>query len=755
MNSLKCLAIFLALVWPVFVPAHAGEGTADSGKTAHLAFIANGGTNNIQIIDLDTGRTLRKIYAGAYPWRLVREPGSTRLLAQHWYSQTTAVIEMTTGAVEKNLAVRGPGLFDMDKRFLSFSWPGSGLRRFAPGSLEADGQRVTGVDKVYNFTTLPNSKQLYMTRFDPNARGEQEHYAYVVAYPNSEEADGQPLSQRTGHDPRQVISLKNGPFLITADSGSNGLSLVNSKGDGRAVPAAPAPRVILISDDETRMVVLCWQEERTALSTAISYRTDFSTRPWPTITLEKKVHLKGGLVAGRLSQDHRRLYALDTIGNRLLELDSQTLVEIRSWATGSSPQDLEVARLPKSSLLSLREERQRTRLKVTAVLDGMRKQSLAFSDLSWRETIFDEKAKTPKRHFQMSYLGPDRLRSDSERGTSRLSVDGWSLSLHPDGRFNTAPRQELLSLIYGVANGHVADVLARLAGDVPGSPVLRNGLAMDLMHETQMDGKRYLVLGSDDPALPISQLWVDAESFLPVRLLEHFPTLKPRGHKEAGFSGLVETLFLEHTHFGEGVSLPTKMTRIVDSKHTQIIKLSEVKVNTGLDKVLFDPLRLGGLTLPEEGNVGKELDLNGEPGQQVTIMPQGYLKRRGAGHEPYNSNPPTSGPRLQELAHWGEHSLPVPAEIAVHNLEHGAVILHYRSEAADSELMAQLRAVTRENPCVILTPNPLMKARVALTAWGRIRTFDGFHQATVEAFIRAYAGKDHHKPDPRSQTHSP
>ena len=745
---MKCL---IAILFVLVLPALA-QGT--EGETVNLAYIANGGTNNIQVIDLDTGRTLRKIYAGANPWRLVREPGSTRLLAQHWYSQTTAVIQMTTGAVEKNLPVRGPGLFDHDNRFISFSWPGSGLFRFSPGNLDTDGQRVTGVDKVYNFTTIPNSKQLYMARFDPDANGEQEHYAYMVAYPNADEADGQPLSQRTGHDPRHVVSVKNGRFLITADSGSNGLSLVNTKGDGRAVPAAPAPRAILISADETRMVVLCWQEKRVGLSTVISYRTDFSTRPWPTITLEKKVQIKGGLVAGRLSEDHKRLYALDTIGNRLLELDSQTLEQKRSWATGASPRDLEVVALPKSSVAKLVQEEKRVRGQMTAVLEGMRKTSMAFSDLSWRETIYDEKEETSKRHNQMSYMAPDRLRSERERGTYRLAADGWSLSLHPDGRFNTGPRQELLSLVYGVANGKVGDVLKRLAGDVPGSPLMRNGLAMDLMHERKVKDKRYLVLGSDDPALPISQLWVDAETFLPMRLLEHFPTFKARGHDESGFSGLVETLFLEHTHFGEGVSLPTKMKRIVDSKHTQIIKLNEVKLNSGLDKTLFDPQRLGGLTATL-ADLGKKADLKGEPGRQVAVMPQGYLKRRGAGHEAYNSNPPTSGPRLQELAQWGEHSLPVAPEIAVHNLEHGAVILHYRNEQVGSELIAKLRAVTLENPNLILAPNPLMKAPVALTAWGRIRTLDGFDKTVIEAFIKAYAGKDHHKPTVRSNTHSP
>jgi hypothetical protein len=46
---------------------------------------------------------------------------------------------------------------------------------------------------------------------------------------------------------------------------------------------------------------------------------------------------------------------------------------------------------------------------------------------------------------------------------------------------------------------------------------------------------------------------------------------------------------------------------------------------------------------------------------------------------------------------------------------------------------------------VILAPYPGMESRIALTAWGRIDTFDEFDEDRVTQFIRAFRGVDHHK----------
>ncbi len=113
-------------------------------------------------------------------------------------------------------------------------------------------------------------------------------------------------------------------------------------------------------------------------------------------------------------------------------------------------------------------------------------------------------------------------------------------------------------------------------------------------------------------------------------------------------------------------------------------------------------------------------------------------------HEPYNSDPPTSGPHLPYIAPWGVHTRPVPLELQVHNLEDGGVVVQYSCDCPD--LVAHLRdIVAKYDRQVLLAPYPAMRSKIALTAWTRIDTMDEFDAKRVTRFIQAYRGIDHHK----------
>ena len=60
--------------------------------------------------------------------------------------------------------------------------------------------------------------------------------------------------------------------------------------------------------------------------------------------------------------------------------------------------------------------------------------------------------------------------------------------------------------------------------------------------------------------------------------------------------------------------------------------------------------------------------------QSVPIMASPHILQ-GIPHVPYNSNPPTSGPHVGNLANWGVHFQPIPDELQVHNLEDKGVVI--------------------------------------------------------------------------------
>ncbi|HZY31434.1 MAG TPA: DUF3105 domain-containing protein [Candidatus Methylomirabilis sp.] len=126
----------------------------------------------------------------------------------------------------------------------------------------------------------------------------------------------------------------------------------------------------------------------------------------------------------------------------------------------------------------------------------------------------------------------------------------------------------------------------------------------------------------------------------------------------------------------------------------------------------------------------------------VQTLPSPHIPL-GTSHPPYNSDPPTSGPHTDGLARWGVHTEPIPKEMQVHNLEDGGVVINYACRDCP-ELVDQLKAIAGRYDRVVLAPYPGMDRKIALTAWGRIDTFDEFDDGRITKFIKAHIGIDHH-----------
>jgi hypothetical protein len=132
------------------------------------------------------------------------------------------------------------------------------------------------------------------------------------------------------------------------------------------------------------------------------------------------------------------------------------------------------------------------------------------------------------------------------------------------------------------------------------------------------------------------------------------------------------------------------------------------------------------------------------PGQQLPDQGNRHISTGTPLLEPYNSDPPTSGPHLPDLAPWGVHTRPIQRELQVHNLEDGGVLVQYNCVCP--ELVGKLEEIVkRYDKHVILAPYPTMKSRIALTAWTRLDTLEDVDERRITRFIDAHRGIDHHK----------
>lgn len=107
---------------------------------------------------------------------------------------------------------------------------------------------------------------------------------------------------------------------------------------------------------------------------------------------------------------------------------------------------------------------------------------------------------------------------------------------------------------------------------------------------------------------------------------------------------------------------------------------------------------------------------------------------RGAAHAPYNSNPPTSGPHMGNTAPWGAFDETIEPELYVHNMEHGAIIIHYNGlPDGDVDALAELADSYEDG--IISMPNDTIDKPIAIAAWTKLRTCDRFSPRVIEAFI--------------------
>jgi len=120
----------------------------------------------------------------------------------------------------------------------------------------------------------------------------------------------------------------------------------------------------------------------------------------------------------------------------------------------------------------------------------------------------------------------------------------------------------------------------------------------------------------------------------------------------------------------------------------------------------------------------------------------------------YATNPPSSGAHWPVWAAFGVYTTPVPRELYVHDLEHGAVVIAYRCEDACPDVVAALEAVfadATDTYCltqapgsakrVILTPDPALETPIALAAWGATYTATCIDKASMNDFILAQIGR--------------
>lgn len=107
----------------------------------------------------------------------------------------------------------------------------------------------------------------------------------------------------------------------------------------------------------------------------------------------------------------------------------------------------------------------------------------------------------------------------------------------------------------------------------------------------------------------------------------------------------------------------------------------------------------------------------------------------------YNSNPPTSGPHLSEWEkEWKFYDTEQPMGGLVHNMEHGGIVVLYKS-SVDESTKAALKKFTEDNFKVIAAVDEDLTAPIALAAWGYYELFDSFNEDGMKRFYKKHLNR--------------
>lgn len=103
----------------------------------------------------------------------------------------------------------------------------------------------------------------------------------------------------------------------------------------------------------------------------------------------------------------------------------------------------------------------------------------------------------------------------------------------------------------------------------------------------------------------------------------------------------------------------------------------------------------------------------------------------------YPQHPPVGGDHNAVWLNCGVYTTQVPAENAVHSLEHGAVWITHDPDL-DPGQVALLHGLYSAGDYVIISPVPDLPAPVVLSAWGKQLAVDSPEDTRVVDFLRVY-----------------
>ena len=151
----------------------------------------------------------------------------------------------------------------------------------------------------------------------------------------------------------------------------------------------------------------------------------------------------------------------------------------------------------------------------------------------------------------------------------------------------------------------------------------------------------------------------------------------------------------------------------------------------------------GGATAEDGGDAEASATASPAPPPDIeglVVETEELAKTHKEGPLDYDRVPPVGGDHNPRWLACDVYDEPVPNEVAVHSLEHGAVWFAYDPELPESEVRRLGRLADRNQEYVLVSPVRGLDARVVAVAWGASLEASSADDPRLGQFLDAYAG---------------
>ena len=155
--------------------------------------------------------------------------------------------------------------------------------------------------------------------------------------------------------------------------------------------------------------------------------------------------------------------------------------------------------------------------------------------------------------------------------------------------------------------------------------------------------------------------------------------------------------------------------------------------------VVIAVFALGGGSSSGATSAGTSIQADGCQFKTYPALPVSHYTTLTPSPPPtWNSVPPTSGRHYVQPLVFGQYDQPVLEIQAVHNLEHGGVILQYGSKVSKQQVDAITQWYRADANALVVAPLPSLGDKVAMTGWTRWSECTGFNEKAANAFRKAF-----------------